>query len=115
MLGWATVTEQSIMPGLVGSARIQTSTDSNRLAVPLGAVYSDGLQSYVFVEEASTKNSSEYRKRNVRLGKRSSLGSAGGSTHIEVLHGDVYPGDRVVVKGGHELSSLFFGCAKAEP
>ncbi len=27
---------------------------------------------------------------------------------VEVLHGDVYPGDRVVVKGGHELSSLFF-------
>ncbi len=27
---------------------------------------------------------------------------------MEVLQGDVYPGDRVVVTGGHELSSLFF-------
>jgi cobalt-zinc-cadmium efflux system membrane fusion protein len=27
---------------------------------------------------------------------------------IELLQGDIYPGDRVVIKGGHELSSLFF-------
>jgi hypothetical protein len=30
------------------------------------------------------------------------------SSLVEILQGDIYPGDRVVVKGGHELSSLFF-------
>ena len=105
---WATVGDASLLPGLVGSAKIQTSTESKRLSVPITSVYSDGLQSYVFVEEASTKISSEYRKRNVELGKRKSLSNSAGAKHIEVVQGDVYPGDRVVVQGGHELSSLFF-------
>ncbi len=105
---WATVTDPAVMPGMVGSARIQISSDSKRLSVPLNALYSDGLQSYVFVEVASTKTSAEYRKRNVRLGRRTSLASSNGVPQLEVLQGDVYPGDRVVVKGGHELSSLLF-------
>lgn len=102
---WATLAHTDVMPGLVGSARIQTSTEPKRLSVPHRSVYSDGLQSYVFVEEASTKTSGEYRKRNVKLGRRT---ASGNPQHVEVLQGDVYPGDRVVVKGGHELSSLFF-------
>ncbi len=102
---WATLAHKNVMPGLVGSARIQTSTEPKRLSVPHRSVYSDGLQNYVFVEEASTKTSAEYRKRNVKLGRRS---PSDNPQHVEVLQGDVYPGDRVVVKGGHELSSLFF-------
>ncbi len=95
---WATITQSSIssasvsqpiMPGLVGSAKIQLSSESKRLSVPVKSIYSDGLQSYVFVEEASTKASSEYRKRNIKLGKRSA--SLSGATHIEVDQGDLYP------------------------
>ncbi len=106
---WATVPGSTAMPGLVGSATIVISEAPNRLSVPRTSVYSDGLQSYVFVEEASTKSSSEYRKRDVKLGRRaSSLSTPNSDPNVEVLQGDVYPGDRVVVRGGHELSSLFF-------
>ncbi len=110
---WATVAQPSvahpsILPGLVGSAKIHTSAESNRLSVPLSSVYSDGLQSYVFVEEASTKTSSEYRKRNVRLGTRAASAASTGRAQVEIVQSALYPGDRVVVKGGHELSSLFF-------
>ncbi len=105
---WMTVSHSSIIPGMVGSARIRTSHQTERLAVPMQSVFSDGLQAYVFVEEASTKASAEYRKRNVILGNRKLTGLQSHLTFIEVLQGGVYPGDHVVTKGGHELSSLFF-------
>ena len=75
---WATLDGANVMPGQVGSAKIQTSFDPERLSVPLRSVYSDGLQSYVLVEEASTKTSAEYRKRNVKLGRRMGASTSGG-------------------------------------
>jgi len=105
---WAVLSHPNALPGLVGKATIQTSTDSNKLTVPLNAILSDGLQSYVFVEEAATRESSEYRKRNLKLGERRRKDSRSSEHRIEVIQGDIYPGDRIVVKGGHELSSLFF-------
>jgi RND family efflux transporter MFP subunit len=103
-----TVSKKDILPGLAGRATIYLSTEAEKLTIPQPSVYSDGLQPYVFVEEASTHAAGEYRKQNVRLGNRK-LSSADPSVPmIEMLQGDIYPGDRVVVKGGHELSSLFF-------
>lgn len=105
---WASISHQSVIPGIVCSARIRMTSQSDRLSIPTQAVFSDGLQSYVFVEEASTKTSAEYRKRNVVLGKRKPTQLGSRVIYTEMLQGDVYPGDRVVTKGGHELSSLFF-------
>jgi membrane fusion protein, heavy metal efflux system len=105
---WTSLSYPQIIPGMVGNAKIQTSRQTDRLAVPIQSVFSDGLQSYVFVEEAFTKASAEYRKRNVVLGKRELTPSPTGPMYVEVMQGDVYPGDRVVTQGGHELSSLFF-------
>lgn len=105
---WMTVSHPEIAPGMVGQATIQTSTKNETLAVPQRSLFSDGLQSYVFVEEASTKTSAEYRKCVVKLGKRQRRVGNALHPHLEVLQGDIYPGDRVVVVGGHELSSLFF-------
>ncbi len=105
---WVTLANQAIIPGLVGMATIYTSEQAEKLTVPHRAVYSDGLQNYVFVEEASTRTSAEYRKKTIRLGKRILETQNPTEPMVEVLQGDVYPGDRVVVRGGHELSSLFF-------
>ena len=105
---WMTVAQPDIVPGLVGRATIHTSTQDATLTVPQRAVYSDGLQTYVFVEEASTRNAAEYRKRVVKLGKRKLATNDALHPSVEIQQGDIYPGDRVVVVGGHELSSLFF-------
>ncbi len=105
---WVTIGHPDLIPGLVGTATVTTSEDSEALTVPLRAVYSDGLQSYVFVEEASTKTSSEFRKKAIRPGKRRLDAENQTEQMVEVLQGELYPGDRVVVKGGHELSILFF-------
>ena len=95
-----------LVPGMVGHARIQIDSNPARLVVPQSAIYSDGLQRYVFVEEASTKESSEYQKRSVQIGRRKTTASK--VPLVEIEDGDIFPGDRVVVRGGHELSSLFF-------
>lgn len=105
---WLSISHPSVVPGLVGRATIYTSTQASSLAIPHSAIFSDGLQPYVFVEEAATRESSEFRKRSIQLGNRRLMGSASDGPSLEVLQGDVYPGDRVVVQGGHELSSLFF-------
>lgn len=127
---WVTVSDPEIVPGMVGNATIYTNRSNERIAVPSRSIYSDGLQSYVFVEEASTRTSAEYKKRNIIVGKRRMIQSISFSDSkspaivdkniqstsvnnrsldlIEVVDGDIYPGDRVVVKGGHELSNLFF-------
>ena len=105
---WMTLANQTIIPGLVGRGTIYTSEQDEKLTVPQRAVYSDGLQNYVFVEEASTRTSAEYRKKTIQLGKRTLEAHKQSEPMVEVLQGDIYPGDRVVVKGGHELSSLFF-------
>lgn len=105
---WVTLTNWAIMPGLVGKATIVISEQAEKLTVPQRAVYSDGLQHYVFVEEASTRTSAEYRKKAIRLGQRVLVSPKTKEPMVELLQGDIFPGDRVVVRGGHELSSLFF-------
>ncbi|AMV22627.1 efflux RND transporter periplasmic adaptor subunit [Planctomyces sp. SH-PL14] len=87
--------------GMSGTAQIVSSLAADALTVPSAAIFSDGADRYVFVEEASTREGAEYRKRSVVLGRRS-------ADVAEVVGGEVYPGDRIVVRGGHELSSLFF-------
>ncbi len=71
-VGWAwyLFLNPALVPGLVGNAVIQTNSQNDRIAIPLRSVYSDGLQTYVFVEEASTRSSAEYKKRNVMVGSR---------------------------------------------
>jgi len=112
---WIVIRSQTALPGMVGTCAIQMDPSSSTLAIPRSAVYSDGLQSYVFVEETSTKEAGEYVKQAVLLGDRVADSSEGGPW-VELKRGNVVPGDRIVIRGGHELSSLFFrGSLQLDP
>ncbi len=104
-IAWAEIvnaeTGPRLLPGMNGQAEFVIAGRSLPLTVPTASVFSDGAERYVFVEESSTKISSEYRKKSVVIGRRT-------REVAEILSGDVFPGDRVVTRGGHELSSLFF-------
>ncbi|MBC7818029.1 MAG: efflux RND transporter periplasmic adaptor subunit [Planctomycetaceae bacterium] len=91
----------ALRPGMNGQAELSWRDKKPVLAVPSQAVLSDGAERYVLVEEAATKNGSEYQKVAVVVGRQ----SAG---HTEILAGKLLPDDRVVTRGGHELSSIFF-------
>lgn len=102
---WAEIanseTGPRLLPGMNGQAEFIVPGRAKGLSVPTASVFSDGAERYVFVEESSTQTISEYRKKSVVIGRQT-------REVAEVISGDVYPGDRVVTRGGHELSSLFF-------
>lgn len=92
--------EPSLLPGMSGQARIFLPGTANAKAVPADALIFDGLDRYVLVEEASAAGASEYRKKNVVVTRQS-------PEWAEIQSAEVFPGDRVVARGGHELGGFF--------
>jgi membrane fusion protein, heavy metal efflux system len=90
-----------IRPGMFGSVEIVTDQIVNQVACPTAALVTAGAETYVFVQQKppSKDRPGEYIKRNVVLGLRS-------RDWVEVKQG-LFPGDEIVMKGSHELSSFF--------
>lgn len=88
------------LPGMTGQARVLLPSRSRGVAVPAAAVIQDGAETYVLVEEAAVAGGSQFQKRNVVPGRRS-------GDWVEVQAGVVFPGDRVVTRGSHQLGSFF--------
>jgi RND family efflux transporter MFP subunit len=88
------------LPGMHGAARIVVSPDRELLTLPAGALLGSGAERYVLVELASTKRGFEYRRQNVVVVAEDAL-------QAQVQVGSLVPGDRVVSRGGHVLSSFF--------
>src|SRR5262249_34902566 len=102
---WADFTNPSgqgpaLMPGMSGQARIALPGTANARTVPADALIQDGLDRYVLVEEASAAGASEYRKKSVVVTRQS-------PGQVEVQSAELFPGDRVVTRGGHELGGFF--------
>jgi cobalt-zinc-cadmium efflux system membrane fusion protein len=92
--------EPRFVPGLTGLAELILSSDKPRPTVPVAAVAREGVERFVLVEEASAAGASEYRRKPVALGRRS-------GDRVEIVAGEIFPGDRVVVRGVHELGGFF--------
>jgi cobalt-zinc-cadmium efflux system membrane fusion protein len=88
------------LPGMSGKAEIIAGSSKKSLAVSNDALFMDGAEHFVLVENASTAAGSEFQKRTVMIGTR-----AGG--WAEVLRGEIFAGDRTVTTGGHQLAGLF--------
>lgn len=92
--------EPRYLPGMYGQAQIVAAAEKPLLTIPTDALVNDGLERYVFVEEAATATAFEYRKRNVVV-------AGEGTGYVALRDGAVFPGDRVVTKGSHELATFF--------
>lgn len=102
---WATLSidptsSSTILPGMAGKVRIQLGGNDGKLVMPHSAVMRDGAERFVLVEQEQTEVASIYQKQVLALGSR--IGQ-----QIEVLSGNLYPGDRVVTQGVHELGGYF--------
>lgn len=110
---WATLQNNNedapkLFPGMSGRVQIQSQasiesireTTRESITVPLAAVIRDGAERFVLVEQERTEVASTYKKQTVALGKRD-------GEFIEVRGGELYPGDRVVTRGSHELGGFF--------
>lgn len=100
---WAEMTnapgqEPRFLPGMHGQAQV-VSASRKTVTVPAAALIRDGAERYVLVEEAATAKASEYQRRNVVVGLQ--------TTDLAQVEGGVYPGDRVVTRGSHELAGFF--------
>jgi RND family efflux transporter MFP subunit len=89
--------EVRLLPGLVGRARLSIPAARPGLVVAASALVRAGAECYVFVEEGP----GQYRRRAVVV-----QGQRGGLVQVAADTG-LYPGDRVVTTGSHELASLF--------
>jgi RND family efflux transporter MFP subunit len=89
-----------LLAGMNGLARVVVSSARDRVAVPADALITDGAERYVLVEEAATEAGSQYKKQSVVVGRHT-------PDFVEVLGGSLFPGDRVVTRGSHELAGFF--------
>ena len=105
---WATLQNAAgdrakLLPGMSGLVQVEQSGDSSKSelnVIPLAAVIRDGAERFVLVEQEQTAAASTYQKQPVALGARS-------GDVVEIRGGDLFPGDRVVTRGSHELGSFF--------
>jgi RND family efflux transporter MFP subunit len=95
-------TQQSplLRPGMSGQVKVTVGGATPVTAVPISAVIRDGAERFVLVEEEQTQLASTYRKQSLSLGDR--VGA-----FIQVRGGNLFPGDRVVTRGSHQLGSFF--------
>jgi cobalt-zinc-cadmium efflux system membrane fusion protein len=89
-----------LLPGMTGLARVVVSGSQEKLAVPADALIREGAERYVLIEETATAAASQYQKQNVVVGRRA-------TDFVEILAGNLYPGDRVLTRGSHELAGFF--------
>lgn len=102
---WATLSNPParpprLLPGMSGQVQLKAAGTSQSVVVPLSAVLRDGAERFVLVEEEYTLQASVYQKQTVTLGLR--MGDL-----IEVRGGRLFPGDRVVTQGSHQLGGYF--------
>jgi RND family efflux transporter MFP subunit len=88
------------LPGMSGQARVWMLSAKELLSVPAAALIVDGPERYVFVERPGNERATDYLKQNVVTGRRT-------RDRVQIVAGDVYPGDQVVTTGAHELASSF--------
>jgi len=92
--------EPRLLPGMYGQARIELPVATSTKVVPFTALINDGVDRFVLIEDASTSKVSEFRKKSVVVLRET-------PDVVVVRSPDLFPGDRVVTRGGHELGTFF--------
>jgi len=82
-----------LLPEMFATVTLITQAATDALAVPLQAILSEGAEQFVFVENGDT-----YSRQSVVLGLKD-------DRYVEIREG-LFPGDRIVVRGGYELNAV---------
>lgn len=82
-----------LLPEMFAEVSLVTRAVADTLAIPLAALLTEGAESFVFVESGDT-----YLRQPLVLGLRD-------DRYVEVRDG-LFPGDRVVVRGGQALNAV---------
>ncbi len=91
--------EPRFLPGMAGQAHLIIPGARKMPTVPADALLGEGAERFVLIEEADVAGGSQYRKQDVTVRRQ--------TPEYALLEGAVFPGDRVVTRGGHELATYF--------
>jgi len=92
--------DPQLLPGMSGEARIELPVAGGLKSIPTTALINDGLDRFVLIEEARAKEVSEYRKKSLVVVRET-------PEWVEVKSSDLFPGDKVITRGSHQLGVFF--------
>ncbi len=92
--------EPRLLPGMSGQAQIEIPARAGTKWIPADALVNDGVDRFVLVEEGDASGLAEYRKKSLVVMRETPAA-------VEVRSPDLFPGDRVVTRGSHELGTFF--------
>jgi RND family efflux transporter MFP subunit len=84
------------LPGMYGQAEFHFPALKPTLVVPEAALVRQGAERFVFVEEGP----GQFQRQTVVVGRRQ-------GDLVELVKGQLIPGDRVMTAGSHELATYF--------
>jgi cobalt-zinc-cadmium efflux system membrane fusion protein len=110
-IAWAELPNEdkspSLRPGMNGQAELSWRGAKPILAVPSQAVLSDGAERYVLVEEAATKEGSEYQKVAVVVGRQSAGHTEVGRASVAELETNWFAGaDAALARAGEGVAAV---------
>jgi RND family efflux transporter MFP subunit len=85
------------LPGMTGQARVILPARKGSVLFGATALIDDGVDRYVWVEEAETPTHSQFRRQSVEVLRQT-------PELVECAAGAVFPGDRVLERGSQILS-----------
>jgi multidrug efflux pump subunit AcrA (membrane-fusion protein) len=91
---------ERLFPGGAGVVELEAKETQGALLVPRESLIKQGVEQFVLVEQERTKRGAGYRK--VVVGVEGVRGDV-----VEVRSNELFPDDRVVTRGSHELGHLF--------
>lgn len=89
-----------LLPGMYGRGRVLIPRAEKGLVIPEEALLRGGADRFVLIEESNAAAAAEYRKQSVVVLRQ-------GDGWVTIRPGSVFPGDRVVTRGAHELGRDF--------
>ncbi len=97
------------LPGMYGQAQVIVSPPGKMVSFPADGLIGESADKYVLVEEEATSKAYVYRRQNVVVALQN-------NSRVFIEDGGLFPGDRVVTSGSHELATFFgLGILKLSP
>jgi len=102
---WVTLPQEEassleLRPGMTGIVYLDQEIAPPRPVVPRSAIFRSGTERFVLIEQQQSKEASLFRRQPVVLGRQE-------GALVQVIQGELYPGDQVVTQGIQQLGGFF--------
>lgn len=104
-VAWVTLPQEEagllpLRPGMTGVVDLDQESGPPRPVVPRSAIFRSGTERFVLIEQLRSKKASLFRRQPIVLGHHE-------GAMVQVIGGELYPGDQVVTQGIQQLGGFF--------